>query len=61
MVSLDSDHSMRHVLKEMELYSQFVSIGNYMVVEDTGIRGLGPGKAVSEFLRSRKDFVRDRK
>ena len=60
MVSLDSDYSMRHVLKEMELYSQFISIGNYMVVEDTGIRGLGPGKAVRAFLRSRKDFVRDR-
>jgi len=61
MVSLDSDHSMIHVLKEMELYSQFVSIGNYMIVEDTGIRGPGPGKAVRKFLRRRRDFVQDRK
>ena len=61
MVSLDSDHAKYHVLKEMELYSEFVTIGNYMVVEDTGIRGPGPGRAVKEFLRHRKDFVRDRK
>ena len=61
MVSLDSDHHKDHVLKEMELYSEFVTIGNYMVVEDTGIRGPGPGRAVKEFLRHRKDFVRDRK
>lgn len=60
MVSLDSDHSASHVLREMELYSQFVSVGNYMVVEDTGIRGPGPGKAVREFLRHRSDFVQDR-
>lgn len=61
MVSLDSDHSTSHVLKEMELYSRFVSIGNYMVVEDTSIRGPGPGKAVREFLRCREDFIKDRK
>lgn len=60
MVSLDSDHSKEHVLKEMELYSEFVSVGNYMVVEDTGLRGPGPGSAVTEFLRHRKDFVQDR-
>lgn len=28
MVSLDSGHSKDHVLREMELYSEFVSIGN---------------------------------
>lgn len=60
MVSLDSSHSKDHVLREMELYSEFVSPGNYLVVEDTGLRGLGPGKAVKEFLRNRQDFVRDR-
>jgi len=60
MVSLDSDHSKDHVLREMELYSEFVPPGNYLVVEDTGLRGPGPGKAVHEFLRHRKDFVPDR-
>ena len=59
MVSLDSDHSKRHVLKEMELYSEFVPVGKYMVVEDTGLRGPGPRKAIEEFLRHRNDFVPD--
>ena len=72
MVSLDSDHSKGHVLREMEVYSEFVSLGNYLVVEDTAMRGRwwfiqrlylslsGPGKAVKEFLCHRKDYVRDR-
>lgn len=60
MVSLDSDHSKDHVLREMELYSEFVCPGHYLVVEDTGLRGPGPGRAVKEFLRHRKDFVLDR-
>jgi len=60
MVSLDSDHSAKHVLREMELYSQFVSTGNYIVVEDTELKGPGPGKAVRLFLKDRKDFVQDR-
>ena len=60
MVSLDSDHSKDHVLKELELYSEFVSPGKYMVVEDTTVRGPGPGRAVKEFLHNRENFVRDR-
>lgn len=60
MVSLDAYHSKDHVLREMELYSEFVSVGNYLVVEDTRAIGPGPGKAVKEFLRHRKEFVPDR-
>jgi cephalosporin hydroxylase len=35
LVTLDSLHSAKHVLKELELYSQFVSPGSYIVVQDT--------------------------
>ena len=35
MVSLDSDHTPDHVLKEMELYGPLVTPGCWMVVQDT--------------------------
>ncbi|MBW1788198.1 MAG: class I SAM-dependent methyltransferase [Deltaproteobacteria bacterium] len=35
LVTLDSLHSAKHVLKELELYSQFVSPGSYILVQDT--------------------------
>lgn len=31
----DSGHEMKHVLRELELYSEFITKGNYMVVFDT--------------------------
>lgn len=68
MVVLDSAHNKEHVLKEMELYCEFVSIGNYMVVEDTNLSGhpvhpswgKGPMEAIEEFMRNREDFEIDR-
>lgn len=67
VVILDSDHSKKHVLKELEIYSKFVSKNSYLIVEDTAINGHpivpnfgeGPWEAVEEFLKMNKNFVVD--
>ena len=68
LVILDSDHNMPHVLKEMKIYSQFVTKGSYMIVEDSNINGhpimpnwgAGPFEAVQEFLRQNDSFRVDK-
>ncbi|MSU47590.1 MAG: cephalosporin hydroxylase [Opitutus sp.] len=68
MVVLDSDHSCAHVARELELYHPLVSVGCYLIVEDTNINGhpvwpdFGPGpfEAVEGFLPRTRSFVRDR-
>lgn len=67
MVTLDSDHHRDHVLNEIHRYSPFVTVGSYLIVQDTAHNGhvlkatYGPGpmEAVQAFLGETKDFERD--
>lgn len=67
MVILDSDHSERHVARELELLAPLVKPGGYLIVEDTNINGhptypeFGPGpyEAVEKFLAGNPAFEVD--
>lgn len=73
MVSLDSNHTHAHVLRELELYAPLVTVGSYCVVYDTTIEdfpessfadrpwdiGNNPKTAVREFLTKNDDFEID--
>jgi cephalosporin hydroxylase len=67
MVILDSDHSQAHVRRELALLSPHVTVGSYLIVEDSNINGhptypaFGPGpfEALEEFLDSTTDFIVD--
>lgn len=66
LVVLDHEHTHAHVLRELELYSQLVSVGSYLVVLDTIMedlpdgffagkpygKGNNPGTALRAFLAS---------
>jgi cephalosporin hydroxylase len=70
MVVLDSDHSKEHVLKELHLYAPLVSMGAYLIVEDTNPDayaqlgfdkrdGAGPAKALKEWQPTNRGFMVD--
>jgi cephalosporin hydroxylase len=74
LVSLDSNHTHEHVLRELELYAPFVTPGSYIVVFDTIVEdlpqgyfkeqrpwGIGnnPKTAVWEFLKKNEQFAID--
>lgn len=73
LVCLDSNHTHEHVLAELRAYAPFVSVGSYIIVNDTGIedlprgttanrpwgKGNNPKTAVWEFLKENDNFVID--
>jgi len=72
IVCLDSDHTKTHVLKELQLYQQFVKPGGYIVVFDTNTSRLaelgacdkkyinnGPKEAIEGFIKINGDFEID--
>ena len=59
VVTLDTLHAPKHVSKELELYSQYVSKGSYMILQDTYYEGLP--EVVDEFLDKHPDWRRDTK
>jgi len=74
LVCLDSNHTHDHVLKELELYSPFVSVNSYIIVFDTIVENLpegyfaqkrpwgvsnNPMTAVDEFLKKDARFAID--
>ncbi len=63
LVILDALHSRSHVLRELNLYSQLIPVGSYIVVNDTHLDGTqwvksgrGPMSAVREWVASHPDF-----
>ena len=66
LVILDSDHSEEHVLRELEVYSPLVSVGSYLIVQDTGVIYQSPeqeypggGRAIRRFLEANDTFEID--
>lgn len=74
MVILDSNHTHKHVLKELELYAPLVTVGSYLILPDTFIEyfpkgyfsdrpwdvGNNPMTAIREFLSKNDNFIIDK-
>jgi cephalosporin hydroxylase len=67
MVILDSDHSQKHVLDELEVWASAVSPGAYLIVEDGNVNGHpvlpehgpGPWEALNVWLPRHPEFALD--
>lgn len=71
MAILDSDHRAEHVSREIMVYKDLVTAGQYMIIEDTNLNGYpvfedfgpGPMEAINHFLKNLKlgeDFTIDK-
>jgi len=68
LVILDALHTRAHVLKELELYAPLVSVGSYIIVQDSDINGHpvlkeygpGPWEAIEDFLKTTDRFQIDK-
>lgn len=68
MVVLDSDHHYDHVVAELRALHSLVTVGSYLIVEDTNVNGhpvnpfFGPGpwEAVDTFVAEAPQFEIDR-
>jgi cephalosporin hydroxylase len=66
LVILDSDHAAAHVGAELDAYGPLVSLGSYLIVEDTNVHDVrpdypaGPDDAVAKWLPDHPEFVVDR-
>ena len=64
LVILDSDHSEKHVINEINCYQDIVTLNNYCIVEDTNLRYVRNSKecpldAVEKFLIKNNNFIQD--
>lgn len=67
MMILDADHSQAHVEQEPDLYSPWVTMGCYFIVEDTNVNGHpvmpdhgpGPMEALDASLQRTNEIVID--
>jgi len=67
LVILDSDHARDYVILELRAYAPMVTIGSYLIVEDTNINGHpaciehgpGPTEAIALFMKEDRRFIVD--